>query len=1325
MVREHNFSALGKFFYAAVFILAFSVLVSAAPYNGEQFDLLQPDGTYVTVNVFGDEYFQRIETPDGYTLVKDPVTKWICYARLSADGTKLESTGTAYNPSADSSGTQAAPVQLPPEKHIELPADVVAKQAYDTKRELDSLSSSVSPAGLPQAAPNPPQRIGSYVGLTLLIDFPDNRATISSAEINNFCNQIGYTGYSNNGSVRDYYKEASNNKLDYTNYVSAYYTARYNKSYYTDESISYGQRARELIVEALQYLDSQGFNFTTVSTSGGSIIAINAFYAGNADNAWSKGLWPHASSMGGWFSADGVNAGAYQITNIGSSLSTGTFIHENGHMLLGWPDLYDYDYDSTGAGNYCVMAYGGSDKNKVLPNPYFRFLSGWETITNISSATNAVFTQTSNSIASLKYVNPSNSNEMFFLEARNKTGRNASYPDAGLVIWHVDGNGSNNNNQMTSASHFMVSVEQADAANHLETNSNYGDANDLWDNTKTSGFTDATAPNSKWWNGSASGLRVTNISAPGSSMSFTIGNGGATPTNTPTPFPGSGTGLCGSYYNNMSLSGNPCASRVDSQVNFDWAANNPGLSCIPVDLFSVRWSGEIQAPYSGTWTFYLRSDDGARLYVNNTLIIDKWIDQSATEWSGTYSMTAGTKYAVRIEYFENGGDAVCQLSWEGPNVSKQVVPQNRLYNSGCGPTNTPTFTNTPTRTFTFTNTYTSTPTATLTPTAPPALGNGLCGSYFANMALTGDPCAYRLDSQVNFDWAANNPGIACMPVDLFSVRWNGEIEAPYSGTWTFYLRGDDGIRLYVNNTLVIDKWIDQSATEWSGTYAMTAGTKYQVRVEFYENGGDAVCQFLWEGPNTAKQAVPQGRLYSVSCGVTNTPTFTFTNTSTFTNTFTRTPTRTFTDTFTATVTLTPTNTFTITNTATVTETATITPTFTESNTFTVTNTATATNTATNSFTTTNTPVFTSTFTATVTATPTRTFTNTFTRTNTLTPTNTNSPTRTNTFTFTNTNTNTPTRTLTPTQTPTTAVTNSKLNLQVRNANLDSCTDGNFKIEYKIINNTGAAFDLSKLKVKAWLNNAEAVLFVNCDWVRAYNSAGTATGTYATATNADASMTLCSAETTRKANQVRTLSFSTLSIPAGGYATVVAWYWRGGYTPFDVGCDDYSKPGATTFHEDKYFGLYENNKIMKEYTSSTTIDALSGVEPCGASPIAAHPNFTPEPTETPVTPESTQQEISKILPYPNPVNPDSAASFKVRFNLGQSTGRVSFKLFTTGRKLIRQEEFNNTFAPGENELEISSEYVRDVANGLYLFLIIAEDAQGNTVKSDMGKLLIMR
>jgi hypothetical protein len=145
---------------------------------------------------------------------------------------------------------------------------------------------------------------------------------------------------------------------------------------------------------------------------------------------------------------------------------------------------------------------------------------------------------------------------------------------------------------------------------------------------------------------------------------------------------GTGTGLTGQYFDNKDLTG-ASVSRTDATVNFTWGLGSPASS-IAVDTFSARWTGQVQAQHTQTYTFYVTSDDGARLWVNGVQIINKWIDQSSTEWSGSIALTAGTKYDIKLEYFENGVDAAAQLRWSSASTAKSIIPSSQLYPASTG-----------------------------------------------------------------------------------------------------------------------------------------------------------------------------------------------------------------------------------------------------------------------------------------------------------------------------------------------------------------------------------------------------------------------------------------------------------------------------------------------------------------------------------------------------------------------------------------------------------------------------------------------------------------
>lgn len=138
-----------------------------------------------------------------------------------------------------------------------------------------------------------------------------------------------------------------------------------------------------------------------------------------------------------------------------------------------------------------------------------------------------------------------------------------------------------------------------------------------------------------------------------------------------------GDGLTGNYFNGMNFE-TPVYSRVDPNINFDWSNDSPYAS-VNTDRFSVRWSGQIQADYTENYTFYLNTDNGRRLWINGQLLVDSWIDDWNKEYTGTIALTAGQKYDIRLEYFENYGGASCKMEWSSVSQSRQVVPQSHLY----------------------------------------------------------------------------------------------------------------------------------------------------------------------------------------------------------------------------------------------------------------------------------------------------------------------------------------------------------------------------------------------------------------------------------------------------------------------------------------------------------------------------------------------------------------------------------------------------------------------------------------------------------------------
>ncbi len=477
-----------------------------------------------------------------------------------------------------------------------------------------------------------------------------------------------------------------------------------------------------------------------------------------------------------------------------------------------------------------------------------------------------------------------------------------------------------------------------------------------------------------------------------------------------------GSGLTAAYWSNQdkTFSGTPTLLRIDPLLNFDWAAGSPDPS-LTIDHFTVRWTGQVQAAQSETYTFITTTDDGVRLWINGQLLIDKWINQSATDWSGTIALLAGQRYDLKMEYYESAGGAQSRLSWMSPSTPRQIIPQSRLFPTApvfsqpptviaaalasptlvvglttslsvlgaddggesalaysWSPIGTPpaavafssngnnaakisTATFAAAGSYVLRATITDTSGASVTSDVPvtvgaaltsmavspvvasvvPAgtqqffatardqfgfampsqpglawavngggtistsglftaeamaggpfmvnatgagisgsasvtvtpvvvIGTGLTAEYWSNQdrTFTGAPTLARIDPKVDFDWGDGSPD-ASVTINRFTVRWTGQVQAVQSETYTFTTNADDGTRLWVNGQLLIDKWINQSATLWSGPITLAAGQRYDLKLEYFENGGSALAHLLWSSASTPRQVIPQTRLFPV------------------------------------------------------------------------------------------------------------------------------------------------------------------------------------------------------------------------------------------------------------------------------------------------------------------------------------------------------------------------------------------------------------------------------------------------------------------------------
>lgn len=292
-----------------------------------------------------------------------------------------------------------------------------------------------------------------------------------------------------------------------------------------------------------------------------------------------------------------------------------------------------------------------------------------------------------------------------------------------------------------------------------------------------------------------------------------------------------GTGLRGEYYDNLDLTALK-NTRIDPVIDLRWGISAP--PAIKNDgSFSMRWCGKLQPFYSEEYTFYVTGDNGVRLWVDNKLLVDNWDNKSSVTTSAKLVLKAGRKYNIRLEYYNNTGLAVIKLEWSSLSTKREVIPQNCLYPSA------------------------------ETISKPPTLqgdGTGLKGEYFDNSDLKNLKLT-EVDPVIEYNWGVGSPDNAIKADSQFSIRWTGKIKPLYSEEYTFYIVYDDGVRLWIDNKLVVDKWTSGPGTGETRKIILEAGKKYDIRLEYTNTSQWGKVKLEWSSLHTNRMVIPQSRLY--------------------------------------------------------------------------------------------------------------------------------------------------------------------------------------------------------------------------------------------------------------------------------------------------------------------------------------------------------------------------------------------------------------------------------------------------------------------------------
>lgn len=132
-------------------------------------------------------------------------------------------------------------------------------------------------------------------------------------------------------------------------------------------------------------------------------------------------------------------------------------------------------------------------------------------------------------------------------------------------------------------------------------------------------------------------------------------------------------------------------------------------------------------------------------------------------------------------------------------------------------------------------------------TNTPKRSNGLKGEYFDNKEFQGSPVLTRTDEQVNFNWFTGSPDPK-VPTENFSARWAGVIVPPVTGTYRLGMNADDGVRIFLDDKLLVEDWRDKGAKIVTKTVEMQGGREYKIRIEYYERYAAAAAKLVWSPP---------------------------------------------------------------------------------------------------------------------------------------------------------------------------------------------------------------------------------------------------------------------------------------------------------------------------------------------------------------------------------------------------------------------------------------------------------------------------------------------
>lgn len=495
-------------------IIIFSLLVVcfvqttfAIPAYPKPLKVKQADGSWLTIQMRGDEHGHYVLTSDGIPLVFNARQKNYEYADWK-DG-KVQASGIKAVEASERTAKVKAFVESQDKSAI--------LESFKRARlqQLQQTLSSRRNASL-KAGSNPQKEklnnfptIGEVHSLVILVQFADTKfSTVGSDAhqfFNNMLNEPGFT-YSNgaNGSARDFYLNSSNGRFQPQFDVIGPVTLPEKYSYYganQGSSVDNPARLEQFVREACTLADPLVDFSQYDHNQDGYIDNIYFFYAGKgeADSGDGNAIWPHSAYYSDMakdaglsetsLKLDGIEVGNYTCSNeINGTLITpqpagiGTFVHEFGHVL-GLADHYDVNYGMTtfAPGSFDTMAQASYNNNGNTPaafSAYERACLGWLDLTVLKNGVDSLNVLPDLNDSNKAYVVPvggTNDEEYFIMENRQKKGWDAFIPGHGMLLWHIDYDAKawEKNELNITGTHQRVDIVEAD--NKLTDNTRAGD----------------------------------------------------------------------------------------------------------------------------------------------------------------------------------------------------------------------------------------------------------------------------------------------------------------------------------------------------------------------------------------------------------------------------------------------------------------------------------------------------------------------------------------------------------------------------------------------------------------------------------------------------------------------------------------------------------------------------------------------------------------------------------------------------------------------------------------------------------------------------------